>query len=81
MHRLFRFISNLDAKAWRTLVLSFLLFGGVGIVFVLGAPLLGLNGAANVERLLGAGVHGPWAPLMAIAGLRRWRSLGRRSSC
>jgi len=76
MHRLFRFISNLDAKAWRTIVLSFLLFGGVGIVFVLGAPLLGLNGAANVERLLGAGVHGPWAPVVAIAGFTALAFLG-----
>jgi uncharacterized membrane protein YdjX (TVP38/TMEM64 family) len=76
MRSLFRFLTNLDAKAWRTIVLSFLLFGGVGIVFVIGAPLLGLNGAANVERLLGAGVNGPWAPVVAIAGFTGLAFLG-----
>ncbi len=44
MRRLFQVLSNMDAQAWRTLAVSFLLFGGVGMVFVFGAPLLGLNG-------------------------------------
>ena len=76
MHRLLRMFSNLDAKAWRTILVSFVLFGGIGLVFVLGAPLLGLNGAANVEHLLGAGVRGPWAPVIAIAAFTGLAFLG-----
>ena len=49
MRRLFSFLSNMDAQAWRTLLVSFLLFGGVGLVFVFGAPLLGLNGERTVQ--------------------------------
>lgn len=64
----FRGLTNLDAQAWRTLAVSFLLFGGVGIVFVFGAAALGLKGGAGVERWLGAGLHGPAAPVAAVAG-------------
>jgi len=52
------------------------MFGGVGMVFVLGAPLLGLNGAASVERWMGAGVAGPWAPAMAVGGFTLLAFLG-----
>lgn len=76
MRSFLRALTNLDAKAWRTIALSFLLFGGVGFVFVLGAPLLGLNGAAAVERWMGAGVAGPWAPVMAIGGFTLLAFLG-----
>ena len=76
MRRLIQFLTNLDAKAWRTIALSFVLFGGVGIVFVFGAGLLGLNGAASVERWMGAGVQGPWAPLAAIGGFTVLAFLG-----
>ena len=76
MQRLTAFITNLDAKAWRTILVSFVLFGGVGIVFVFGAGLLGLNGAANLERWMGAGVQGPWAPLAAVAGFTALAFLG-----
>ena len=30
MRRLFAFLSNMDAQAWRALLVSFVLFGGVG---------------------------------------------------
>jgi len=76
MRRLFRFLTNLDAKAWRTIIASFLLFGGVGIVFVFGAGALGLNGAQAVERWMGAGVTGPWAPLVAVGGFTLLAFLG-----
>ena len=76
MRQFLQALTNLDAKAWRTIALSFLLFGGVGFVFVLGAPLLGLNGAAAVERWMGAGVAGPWAPVMAIGGFTLLAFLG-----
>lgn len=66
MRRLLQFISNMDAKAWRTLVVSFLLFGGVGLVFVFGAQALGFGGEAAVERWMGA-ASGPWALPIAVA--------------
>lgn len=68
LRALLRALTELDAKAWRTLAVSFLLFGGVGVVFVFGGAALGLRGAENVERWLGAGLPGPWAPLAAVAG-------------
>jgi uncharacterized membrane protein YdjX (TVP38/TMEM64 family) len=76
MRQFLQALTNLDAKAWRTIAISFLLFGGVGIVFVVGAPLLGLNGASAVEHWMGAGVAGPWAPLMAIGGFTLLAFLG-----
>jgi uncharacterized membrane protein YdjX (TVP38/TMEM64 family) len=65
MRRLFSFLSNMDAQAWRTLAVSFLLFGGVGLVFVFGASVLGFNGAATVQQWMGA-ASGPWALPVAV---------------
>src|SRR5215468_6378798 len=65
MRRLLQFLSNMDAKAWRTLAVSFLLFGGVGLVFVFGAQVLGFSGEATVEQWLGA-ASGPWALPAAV---------------
>ena len=53
MRRLLRFVTEMDARAWRALAVSFLLFGGVGLVFVFGAQVLGFSGEATVERWLG----------------------------
>jgi len=66
MRRLFSFLSNMDAQAWRTLLVSFVLFGGVGLVFVFGAPLLGLNEAVTVQQWLHA-ASGPWSLPAAVA--------------
>jgi uncharacterized membrane protein YdjX (TVP38/TMEM64 family) len=76
MNPVFRSLRGLDAKAWRALAVSFILFGGVGLVFVLGAPLLGLKGAAAVERWMGAGLGGPAAPLAAVGGFTVLAFLG-----
>jgi uncharacterized membrane protein YdjX (TVP38/TMEM64 family) len=76
MRQFLQALTNLDAKAWRTIVVSFLLFGGVGMVFLLAAPLLGLNGAASVERWMGAGLAGPWAPVAAVGGFTLLAFLG-----
>jgi len=75
MRRLFAFLSNMDAKAWRTLAISFVLFGGVGLVFLFGAQVLGFNGEATVERWLGA-ASGPWALPMAVAAFAGLAFLG-----
>jgi uncharacterized membrane protein YdjX (TVP38/TMEM64 family) len=68
------------AKAWRTLAVSFVLFGGVGMVFLFGAQVLGFNGEATVERWLGA-ASGPWALPAAVAPSPSWPSSACRSSC
>jgi uncharacterized membrane protein YdjX (TVP38/TMEM64 family) len=66
MRRLLQFLSNMDAQAWRALLISFVLFGGVGLVFLFGAQFLGFDGEAAVEQWMGAGA-GPWALPVAVA--------------
>ena len=75
MRRLIAFFTNMDAKAWRSLVVSFVLFGGVGCVFLLGAPALGLTGKAGVEHWL-ALARGPWALPAAVAAFAVLAFLG-----
>ncbi|HUO11914.1 MAG TPA: VTT domain-containing protein [Caulobacteraceae bacterium] len=75
MRRLVSFLTNLDAKAWRSIVISFVLFGGVGLVFLLGAPALGLTGTGGVERWL-ALARGPWALPVAVAAFAVLAFLG-----
>src|SRR5690606_13164165 len=67
MRQLLRFLTNMDAKAWRALAVSFVLFGGVGVVFLFGAHVLGFDGEATVERWLGLASDGPWALPVAVA--------------
>jgi uncharacterized membrane protein YdjX (TVP38/TMEM64 family) len=75
MRRLLSFLSNLDAQAWRTLALSFVLFGGVGVVFVFGAQVLGFSGETAVEHWMGAGA-GPWALPVAVAAFAALAFIG-----
>jgi len=65
IRRLIDFFTNMDARAWRAVAVSFVLFGGVGIVFLFGAQLLGLDGETTVEHWLSA-AHGPWALPVAV---------------
>jgi uncharacterized membrane protein YdjX (TVP38/TMEM64 family) len=66
LRRFIAFLTNLDARAWRTLAVSFVLFGGVGVVFLFGAPLLGIDGEGAVQTWLGA-AHGIWALPVAVS--------------
>jgi len=66
MRRLLQVLSNMDAQAWRTLLVSFVLFGGVGLVFVFGAQALGFNGETTVQEWLRA-AQGPWSLPVAVA--------------
>lgn len=75
MRRLFAFLSNMDAQAWRTLAVSFVLFGGVGAVFVFGAALLGLDSERALEGWLTA-AHGPWSLPVAVAAFAGLAFLG-----
>ena len=66
MRRIFQVLSNMDAQAWRTLAVSFLLFGGVGVVFLFGAQLFGFDSAATVQEWLES-ASGPWSLPVAVA--------------
>ena len=76
MARFSRLILDMDARAWRSVGLSFVLFGGVGLVFLFGASVIGLHGPQEVERWLGAGVHGPMALPVAILSFAALAFLG-----
>jgi uncharacterized membrane protein YdjX (TVP38/TMEM64 family) len=75
VRRLIDFLTNMDARAWRSLAVSFVLFGGVGIIFLLGAPALGLGDAVGVKRWLSL-AHGPWALPIAVAAFAVLAFLG-----
>jgi uncharacterized membrane protein YdjX (TVP38/TMEM64 family) len=75
MRRLFSFLSNMDAKAWRTVLVSFVLFGGVGVVFVFGAQMLGIDSARELERWLTA-ARGPWSLPVAVAAFAALAFIG-----
>ncbi|MFZ0267244.1 TVP38/TMEM64 family protein [Caulobacter sp.] len=75
LRRLIDFFTNMDARAWRTVAVSFVLFGGVGVVFLFGAQLLGLNGEVTVEQWLGA-AHGPWALPVAVGAFAALAFIG-----
>ena len=76
MRRLIRFILDMDARAWRTVVVTFLLFGGVGLLFLAGASLFGFEGEATVERWLGFAAQSPYALLIAVAAFAVLAFLG-----
>jgi uncharacterized membrane protein YdjX (TVP38/TMEM64 family) len=67
MRRFLAFLTNLDAQAWRALMVSFVLFGGVGLVFLFGAQVLGFDGEATVEQWLGAATGPLSLPVAVIA--------------
>jgi uncharacterized membrane protein YdjX (TVP38/TMEM64 family) len=75
VRRILDFLTNMDAKAWRSLAVAFVLFGGVGVVFLIGAPMLGLSGKAGVERWLTL-AHGPWALPAAVVAFAVLAFLG-----
>lgn len=75
IRRFIDFVTNMDARAWRMVAVSFVLFGGVGVVFLFGAQLLGVNGEAAVEHWLGAAT-GPWALPAAVAAFAVMAFLG-----
>ena len=61
MHPTAPFALKRDMRAWRALAGAFLTFGGAGLVFLFGARLIGLDGAAAVRGWLAAAAGGPWA--------------------
>lgn len=75
MRRLIDFVTNMDARAWRSVGVSFVLFGGVGVVFLFGAQALGLGVESTVQHWLEA-ARGPWALPLAVAAFAVLAFLG-----
>ena len=75
IRRLTDFLARMDARAWRSLAVSFALFGGVGLVFLFGAKLLGISGAGAARQWL-ALARGPWALPAAVAAFAALAFLG-----
>lgn len=75
MRRIFAFLSNMDAQAWRMLAVSFVLFGGVGVVFVFGAQLMGVDSERALEGWLAA-ARGPWSLPVAVAAFAALAFIG-----
>jgi uncharacterized membrane protein YdjX (TVP38/TMEM64 family) len=67
MRRLFRFILNMDARAWRTALVIFLLAGGAGFIFMVAVGVLGFEGKALVQEWLGFAAQSHFALLIAVA--------------
>lgn len=76
MRRLIAFLTNMDARAIRAVLITFVLFGGVGTVLLLGASLFGLKSGASAQAWIGAGAHGPWALPVAVAAFTALAFLG-----
>jgi uncharacterized membrane protein YdjX (TVP38/TMEM64 family) len=75
IRRLTEFLARMDARAWRSLAVSFALFGGVGLVFLFGAKLLGIGGVGAARQWL-ALARGPWALPAAVAAFAALAFLG-----
>ncbi len=56
-----------DSPTWRSLAGAFVTFGGVGLVFLFGARLIGLDGAAAARGWLAAAAHSPWSLPATVA--------------
>ncbi len=67
MGRLLRFILDMDARAWRTVLVTFLLFGGVGLLFVAAVSVFGFRDETAVQQWLGFAAKSPYALLIAVA--------------
>ncbi len=65
----------MDARAWRSIAVSFALFGGVGLVFLFGARMLGVSGAGAARQWLVL-ARGPWALPAAVGAFAALAFLG-----
>jgi uncharacterized membrane protein YdjX (TVP38/TMEM64 family) len=76
MRQLIRFILNMDARAWRTAFVMFLLAGGAGFIFLVAVGVLGFEGKALVQQWLGFAAQSHFALLIAIAAFAALAFLG-----
>ena len=61
--------------SWRRAILAFVLFGGLGLVFLFGLPMLGLDGGATARHWLSL-AKGPWTLPAVIAAFAALAFLG-----
>jgi len=60
-------LESTPAPAWRRALLAFVLFGGLGVLFLFGLPALGISGPVEARHWLGL-ARGPWAlPAVILA--------------
>ena len=76
MGSVLRSLARLDAKAWRSLATAFVLFGGVGLVLLFAAPVLGIDREGGLRVWLAAAAQGPWALPVAVAAFAGLAFLG-----
>ncbi|MDR3506557.1 MAG: TVP38/TMEM64 family protein [Caulobacteraceae bacterium] len=76
MRSFLRSLVRLDAKAWKALASAFVLFGGVGLVLLFAAPVLGIDREASLKAWLTGAAHGPWALPVAVAAFAGLAFLG-----
>lgn len=67
MSPILRSLAKRDAKAWRSLAAAFVLFGGVGLLLLFAAPLLGFDREASLKAWFAAAAAGPWGLPIAVA--------------
>ena len=61
MPRLPAFLFDMEARAWRAVAVTLLLFAGTAAVFLVGKTALGLGTEARLEAWLGGLADTPWA--------------------
>ena len=67
MIRIFDFLMNMEARRWRALAATLLLFGGMTALFAVGKSQFGLAAEDRLEAWLGGFQHGPWGLFAAVA--------------
>lgn len=66
MRALLDFLLNMEARRWRVLVATLLLFAGVIALFAIGKSQLGLGAEARLELWLNGFENSPWGLVAAI---------------
>jgi uncharacterized membrane protein YdjX (TVP38/TMEM64 family) len=64
-----------QSGAWRRWIVAFVLFGGLGLLLLFGAPLLGSGGAGTARAWMSL-ARGPWALPAAVAAFAVLAFLG-----
>lgn len=71
------FLLNMDAAAWRALLVTLVMFGGVGVIFLFGASLFGLESESSIRQWMSlAHDLGPWALPATVVGFTLFAMLG-----
>ena len=66
MRQILDFLLNMEARRWRALVATLVLFGAVVALFAVGKHFLGLGAEEKLEAWLAGFRSGPWGLVAAI---------------